>query len=697
MHASSSPWSPSCNLCPLANSALRDTQRRAAESTLECERLARVVNSFGGRSLGGIAADLARLEKRVQKGDGALKEAQRVADAKAAEALAALERAGDLAEALSEEQTARIAAEDARKSLTQGLQVCLRRSSKAKEDAAASSRALRRSEAQRESLSQRMDVLRAANLRLEKRIAVSTGATTKSAGPGATEVEERLAAARLRLRTLSTEKIGSAIEVLKLRCGSGGVRSTGDASLRAAVERAVKVEETSKRWKEKLREAEAKRGEYKSAAQAAENGMQELLKEKVELEEVNRIMGQRLAVTLGEAPAESTEIMDHICGKAVSAVVACGSMGDAAKAAAVENMPSGVGADAEAHIVNSAPFGPPKRKCTVAELKPRDDVDSSSSDDRNPATGIDDIRKRSGATEGGAAAAASETDAKLSRAELSQAYGFVAPATAVAARFPRTANPDCVAEEMPPWTRSSARPYNIDAAAGGDISPSRRRPRPKPWDRSSSESGPSSAASTHKQPRSSAAGGGRGVLFSYPHERLLLESRRLREEVLWAVEAGPCHEYSNGTVNRPILTPSSLVPTVQRHDTSGGNEGGDGPDVRTSKLDSTVWSVPIDVLLRLCERRARGRWTRAGEYGRDLEEGSTEQGECAYSAVAGVEENRGESGIAFDALDDGVDTVGLDAERNTDRSTAQFPVGISADLAEQVCEVMVEGGSCTPP
>ncbi|CAM9491235.1 unnamed protein product [Ectocarpus fasciculatus] len=294
-----------------AESALHQLQLRATESDLEREKLQRVLASFGGRSLEEITVASQLLERRLRDAETALVDSQQLTAAKAAEGLEALEQAASLAEQLETERVARAAAEEARRSVTQELRCCLRGRANAEQQARAATAALKKSEAQRESLTQRLEVLRAANKRLDKRVAAvaqsSVGTKVKSnagGGGGATgDSVARLAAARARLKVLSTS--GGAVSLNDTGNGRGQSHAGEE---RAAVERAVGAVLAEKQWRDKLRNAEMQGEVFQSAARASETGMKIALRQKAELEEMNRVLVKQLA---GEMPAEERELIDR--------------------------------------------------------------------------------------------------------------------------------------------------------------------------------------------------------------------------------------------------------------------------------------------------------------------------------------------------------------------------------------------------
>ncbi|CAM9249801.1 unnamed protein product, partial [Scytosiphon promiscuus] len=295
-----------------AESALQQLQRRAAESALERERLERVVNSFGGRSLEELSTRLQATERRMREAEAALAPSQHLAAEKAAESLEALEQAASLAESLETERTARIAAENEKRTVTQELRCCLRGRAKAEQEAKAARGATKKSEAQRDSLTQRLEILRTANRRLEKRaaavalpasFAAGTGIDIVGSGNGGCDGDSagntaaRLLTARARLKVLSASGRSS---VMGSNAGVWGHPREHDGEIeackeKAAIERAMSNAVGEKRWRDKLRRAEMQGEAFQSAAIAAETGLKIAVRQSAELEEVTRILAKKLA------------------------------------------------------------------------------------------------------------------------------------------------------------------------------------------------------------------------------------------------------------------------------------------------------------------------------------------------------------------------------------------------------------------
>lgn len=577
-----------------------------------------MVNSFGGRSLEEITSECTTLAKRAGEAECSLQEAHGVADTKARETVEALERAVDLAHALEKEKTARVAAENARKSTAQDLRLCLRRSAKAEEGASVSARSLAKSEAQLESLTQRLGVLRTANHRLEKRLANSTGAAEVTAGLVNTNVGDRLAAARARLRTLPTAKVSS-------DAGGGGCgddRRKGDADgERAAAQRVMRVVNTNKKWKEKLREADARGEMYKSAAEASEIGMQELVRDKADLLEVNRILGKRLTELLGEAPVEDTK-KDENNQIRENAMFASRGEGEGMKTTGTQRAASGL----------TATVGNTTGSPNVCDTATKNGTGPGQDAQRNIASKQYDnahcvgsptmIYRSSEHTN------ADMVQSGISVSPVLPASGTQLPQDAPSALFSRP-------------------------VVGGSAN-FRRRPRPWLHHRSASEPGPLPSHRSHPD-EVYTSGSKSSASSKYPYERLLLESRQLREDALCVVNEGPWCV------------------------TGGGDSDDDDNEIDVSTFGTLpnnrlIHSVPVEVLLRLCERSARGGM----QCTMSKESGNAD--ECAENVMD--ISTLGEHDFVCEGLrrvshaDDGLNVI---------EDTKKLPPGLSAALAEQVC------------
>lgn len=276
--------------------ALQEAQQVAEEALVEQDKLAYVVKTFEERSQKNSSAESHSLKQQVRESERSLVEARLQIDAKTREMMKVLERAADLGEALKKERAARVAAVEEQKKLTRHLRTCLRDRAKAEEEASKASKALQQSKTQMESLTRRLEVLRSAKKRLDKKVAAAApGANSHGeVRRAATGVHDRLIETKARLRTLSTVNV--------IDNGGNGGRGHGsdqyfvkEDPTKTAVEIALKTALLDKKWTEKLHDAE-KRGEaYRSAALATEAEVQKVVKEKDELEEKNRILSERLA------------------------------------------------------------------------------------------------------------------------------------------------------------------------------------------------------------------------------------------------------------------------------------------------------------------------------------------------------------------------------------------------------------------
>ncbi|CAM9665833.1 unnamed protein product, partial [Discosporangium mesarthrocarpum] len=154
-----------------AERAMAAAQHQVAQLRVERDRLASVVNSFGGRTLEEITAEANSLRRSLEDARSEAADLRSLADAKASEALASAAESLELRQALSREESARGSVEERVQSLSQDLRTSLRQSARSKEALESLSLALKKSESQRESLSQRLGVLRSTNQRLEKKLA----------------------------------------------------------------------------------------------------------------------------------------------------------------------------------------------------------------------------------------------------------------------------------------------------------------------------------------------------------------------------------------------------------------------------------------------------------------------------------------------------------------------------------------------
>lgn len=619
-------------------SALQDLQLRAAECSIEREKLIRVVNSFGGHSLQEVTTESQQLERRALEAEKSLAEAHMIANQKTAEALDTLERAADLGEALDKETAARVVAEDSKRTLTQDLRACLRNRAKAEEAASVASRALTKSEAQRESLGQRLEVLRAENKRLGKRRSAAAGVARVVGVIGGAETGERLAAARARLRSLSVSNLNSG-------ASGGGCGNKGDAEI-AAIERAMKAAAVEKRWEERLHKAKAWGEAYKTTAEAAETGMQRAVREKVELEKVNRV----LAKNLDERSRDAASGRAHRhSGKTV---VASGKRDSGASGASNLHEQDAMVRHDQASASESDLPGrtggandTERKKCpSKARFLSIDDTGLSP-----PTHCSSDLAL----TESTAAAA---TAAPSGRTHVG---GFTAQATTSRERETQT---------LPLGTRlETARSYSADGVCGSGLPlpNGRHHARPRSTSEANRLSDHDALDKASEEPIKTLSDN-----CAAPYDQLLLQSRQLREESLSAVRQGPWGDKTQAICSA-APTPKALQPQLQ-------------PEVQTqgtlrasctagARIDP-VASVPIDVLLRLCGRSAHGG---RGETSEDIALDAINRA-TTYSQV--VEEDMEEEGES------------LGRNRGLPQPVTQpggvhdvvLPAGISATLAEQV-------------
>ncbi|CAM9396551.1 unnamed protein product [Choristocarpus tenellus] len=266
-----------------AERALSDAQHLTAQARLECDRLARVVNSFGGRTLEEITAEADSLQHRLKEAQSESTDCRRLADAKSSEALSAATEAFDLRETLEREVAFRAALEERGQALALDTRTSLRQSARARESARALSQALQRSEAQRASLTQRLSVLRANNQRLEKKVASTTGtAATVTIG----DTQKRTGGL-----CLWDRKSGNTHH----QCRNGDMRERrqGQAGHKVGLME-MQSKHSERTWLQKLREVEVRANTYKVSARVSEEGLQEALKRIEDLEETVRILTTEL-------------------------------------------------------------------------------------------------------------------------------------------------------------------------------------------------------------------------------------------------------------------------------------------------------------------------------------------------------------------------------------------------------------------
>ena len=614
-------------------------QQKAAGGLVEREKLTKPINSFGGRSLGDLAVECESLKQQARDSERSLAEARLQIDTKASEALEALERETAFRLAMEKERAEKFAGVEERKKLTQDLRACLRGRAKAEEAASAASRALQQSEAQRQSLVQRLEVLRSVNKRLDKKVAAAVSATGSSnIAESATEAQNRLATARSCLRNLS------ASHLISNSPSSGGV--VGDAT-KTALERAFQTTIIDKKWEGKLRDIE-KRGEvYRAAAQAAETAMHNVITEKVELEEKNRILSKRIcdlfhedssatarwgtaSVAAPVAPMYTQTLWRS--EDAFSSRFETNSANDRMKKD-TETLPPET--SAAAPTVDRSPEVT-KARTTAPTLPTTATIPPMNSNDLHQA------RNNSGD----------------SRSTFALNMGVIAQPTKVGEGFIVDPKPSPLCD-----TRT-ARSNSLDPNEGPAPSRGCRAVRP----RSASETSPSNRRahrSMHEQNDAS-------IL-----NELLTDSRQLRADVLSALRCWPSRE------------------GVQLHHVTGPEFQFRAPPPKTGGEDASlieivalppfgsnsVASVPVDVLLRLCGRRAQFA---KGE--RECKsENSIGRGEM-HSPTKGCTKAEGscETKIA-PALDRGDPKPVVEDHL--------LPPGVSAAIARQV----KKGSDCIPP
>ncbi|CAM9362525.1 unnamed protein product [Ectocarpus sp. 13 AM-2016] len=737
-----------------AESALHQLQLRATESDLEREKLERVLASFGGRSLEEITAASQLLERRLREAETALVDSQQLTAAKAAEGLEALEQAASLAEQLETERVARAAAEEARRSVTQQLRCCLRGRANAEQQARAATAALKKSEARRESLAQRLEVLRTANKRLDKRVAAvalqsSVGTRARSnagGGGGATDDSvARLAAARVRLKVLSTS--GTAVSSINTGKGRGQSHAGEE---RAAVERAVGTVVAEKQWRHKLRNAEMQGEVFQAAAKASATGMKIALRQKAELEEMNRVLVKQLA---GDMPAEEREqvgrMIDDEDVTRSPAPLVVGTDGESThedlgkdKTTAIL-VPRIVGSPIESERQHHASA----TQCSSAVSHPA--VDRSSG-----------LPAGDGATGETATAATptplrpSDNNPEMERNDNTIPDHLVVEDTTAIMQQPTepcnrsrqergqkiTIPPSPSSWVVPQQLRPAAvRSYSVDACRSGatrTTSPRRHDgcpSRPRSASASAKTTSPSPCTTTptrvrcepqqqrhhHQQVDEMVVARNNDACCcsssAAPFNQLLLESKKLRDEVLSAVRNGPldCEETrrkacsgGNGSGNSSgdVGVGVGVTGGGDAGGRSGGRGvGGDGDDgYGGSQLEkvgggTAVASVPIEVLLRLCDRGARKAW-------RKREVGVADRAVGGEKPIAGG-----------DAANQDLDREGM-ADESSDRQnfteslvegskmtlddvathlTSPLPPGITRALAQQVQGAVARGDERT--
>ncbi|CAM9846351.1 unnamed protein product [Ectocarpus sp. 8 AP-2014] len=718
-----------------AESALHQLQLRATESDLEREKLERVLASFGGRSLQEITTASQLLERRLREAETALVNSQQLTAAKAAEGLEALEQAASLAEQLETERVARAAAEEARRSVTQELRCCLRGRANAEQQARAATAALKKSEAQRESLAQRLEVLRTANKRLDKRVAAvalqsSAGTRARSnagGGGGATDDSvARLAAARARLKVLSTS--GAAVS-LNNNTGKGRGQSHAREE-RAAVERAVGTVVAEKQWRDKLRNAEMQGEVFQSAAKASATGMKIALRQKAELEEMNRVLVKQLA---GDMPAEERELV--------------GRMADDEDVIRSPAAPLVVGTDGESTYRDLG------KDETTATLVPRvlgSRIESerqhhASATQCSSAVSYPAVDRSSGLPAGDGATGETETAATPTplrpsdnNPEMERNHNQQPTEPCNRSRqeggkeTTMPPSPSCV---IPQKLRPAAvRSYSVDACRSGATratSPRRHdgcpsRPRSASASANTSLSPctttPTRARCEPQQQRHHRQQGDGMVVArnndacccsssAAPFNQLFLESKKLRDEVLSAVRNGPlCWEETrcktcsggNGSGNGSgdVGVGDGGAGGGDAGGGSGGRGGGRDGDggYSGSQLEkvggaTAVASVPIEVLLRLCDRGARKAWRKREGGVVDCAVG----GEKPIAGGVAANQDLDREGMADESSDrqnlteSPAEGSKITLDDDATHMTSPLPPGITRALAQQVQGAVARG------
>ncbi|CAM9768885.1 unnamed protein product [Ectocarpus sp. 4 AP-2014] len=725
-----------------AESALHQLQLRATESDLERDKLERVLASFGGRSLEEITTASQLLERRLREAETALVDSQQLTAAKAVEGLEALEQAASLAEQLETERVARAAAEEARRSLTQELRCCLRGRANAEQQARAATAALKKSEAQRESLAQRLEVLRTANKRLDKRVAAvalqsSLGTRARSnagGGGGATDDSvARLAAARARLKVLSTS--GAAVSLINTGKGRGQSH-TGEE--RAAVERAVGTVVAEKQWRDKLRNAEMQGEVFQSAAKASATGMKIALRQKAELEEMNRVLVKQLA---GDMPAEERELVGRMADDEdvirSPAPLVVGTDGESTyrylgkDETTVNLVPRIVGSSIESERQHHASA----TQCSSAVSYPA--VDRSSG-----------LPAGDGAAGGPATAVtptplgASDNNPEMQGNDNIITDDLVMQQPTEPCNRSRQEggkqttmppSPSCV---VPQKLRPAAvRSYSVDACRSGTTrttSPRRHDgcpSRPRSASASANTTSPSPCTTTptkvrckpqqqrhhHQQADGMAVARNNDACCcspsAAPFNQFLLDSKKLRDELLSAVRNRPfgceetrCKACSGGNGSGNSSGNVGIGVGVGGGGDAGGGSGGRGVggDGHGSYIrshlkkvggETAVASVPIEVLLRLCDRGARNAW-------RKREGGDADRAVGGEKPVAGgvaADQDLDREGMADESSDRQNLTESLvegsiiTLDDDATHLTSPLPPGITRALAQQVQGAVARG------
>lgn len=625
--------------------ALQEAQRVAEEALVERDKLAYAVKTYEERSQKESSIESQSLKQQVRESERSLVEARLQIDTKTREMMEALERAADLGEALKKERTARVAAVEEQKKLTRHLRTCLRDRAKAEEEASKASKALQQSKTQMESLTRRLEVLRSAKKRLDKKVAAAApGANSYGeVGSATTGVHDRLVEARARLRTLS--------KITVIDNGGNGGRGHGSDQYfvkdptKTAVEIALKTALLDKKWTEKLHDAE-KRGEaYRSAALATETEVQKVVKEKEELAEKNRILSERLAeFSWDEYSPKCKQDTESVATSLVTTRTEKSQFSRETNSfLSRSEMKSGDlnqdsckddGTKAEVDFKTSRREIPKKLLPAHQSLKMYEERRAA------PLTTPTAPPMTSNDTRG----------VHISRNSKS--------VTALGVKTAEKANDNSIEADRKTtrrYTQRTARSNSLDAVE-----------RPVPF-RSWCDARPRSAS---QEARSNcdapciAHGQHKTAMFNH----LLTDSRRLRVDVLRAMRNWSWREglRGNHVANRPNA--SLQAPALEQNVVSASAVGIDKCD-RTK--DTSIAPVPIAVLLRLCDRSARlAKGERENINTQVIEEGRKETlaTGCEYGVLS-VTQAQPTTNAEEPAEDDQL-----------------LPAGVSAALAQQVRE-----------
>lgn len=638
----------------MVHRALQEAQQMAEEALVERDRLSNVVKTFEERSQKELSAESQSLKQQVRESERSLVEARLHIDAKAREVVEVLERAADLGEALKKERAARVAAVEEQKKLTRYLRTCLRDRAKAEEAASKASKALQQSKTQMESLTRRLEVLRSAKKRLDKKVAAAApGANSHGeVGNAMTGVYDRLVEARARLRTLSTSNF--------IDNGGNGGRGHGSHQdfvkkdpTKAAVESALKTALVDKKWKEKLHDTEKREEAYRSAALAAEAEVQKVVKEKEELADKNRALSERLAnFSKNEYSSKYKQDTESV----------------AASVATTRTEKS-----RSSRETNSCSSRSEMRPCDWSHDSCKDDgtwaeVDFKTLRREVPEELSSADRSLKMSEERGAAPLTTPTAPPMSSNGTHEERHLSRDSKSAIVLGVKTAEADhndieADRKTTRTCTPRTARSNSLDT--GERPVPFRSwcaaRPRSASQDVQSNRRAPCSAHEQHET-----------AMFN----QLLTDSRRLRIDVLHALRNRPRHEglRGNHVTSRPDT--SLQAPAPDKGVENASTVDIDGCD---RAKDAPIAPVPIAVLLRLCDRSARlAKGERENINTQVIEERKdTLRMGCGYG-VLGVNRAQPTTDAEEPAQDDHL-----------------LPPGVSASLAQQVSEqIVILDASC---